>query len=59
LVKDYICDNLQLAKARVSAGASRNAFKTNGMTRAKRRIDAASFSTWRLKHWSKDLDGDQ
>ncbi|MFI4862523.1 MAG: hypothetical protein ACIAXF_17800 [Phycisphaerales bacterium JB063] len=44
------------AKARVSSGATRNHFKSNGKTGTARRIDRDSFSTWRIVQREKNLD---
>jgi hypothetical protein len=48
--------DLQKARARVSAAAGRDEFRTNGKTRGSRRIDRDSFSTWLMRQRDRDLE---
>jgi len=56
LIKDIPGLDIENAKARVSAAATRKAFRTNGQKGPKRRIQNDSFNSWRLKQRDRDLD---
>lgn len=58
LMRDFPHLNLAKAKARVSAAAGRNAFRTNGKSRGLRRVEATSFDSWRLQVRDRQLDSD-
>jgi len=58
LMRDLPGLNLDAARARVSVAASRGAFRTNNLKREQRRVEATSFSAWRLTQRDKDLDAE-
>ncbi|KAA0213815.1 MAG: hypothetical protein DYG94_11500 [Leptolyngbya sp. PLA3] len=55
LLSDVSGITLKQAMARVSRAGTAGKFTTNGKERQARRIDRASFSTWRLEQREKDL----
>ncbi len=58
LMRDLPALNLEAARARVSVGGNRGAFRTNNLKRDQRRIEATSFSAWRLAQRDRDLDAE-
>ncbi len=56
LLEDVDGLDLKRARSRVSSAANNGKFKTNGMTRGRRRIDPDSFCRWRLEQRERNLD---
>ena len=58
LMRDLPGVELDADRARVSAAENRSSFRTNNLKREQRRIEAVSFSSWRLAQHDKDLDAE-
>jgi hypothetical protein len=54
--EDFPAITRENANARVSLGANRGQFRTNGQKGVARRIEPVSFNAWRLAKRDKDLD---